>query len=152
MNEGQAERARRYPSPEEIERAARAFELSACKLTVREIAAKMGTSRGTAHRLITRGMRFYLKDHGAEDTKRQILGRLNAMLEAILPKALEGDEGAIDRVLKIDKRLAELYGLDAPKDVRVEWIPADGVADELARLRALRAARHDAIPAESRVS
>lgn len=140
MDVEQAARRRRLPSPEDIERSARAFELSASKQTYRQIAERMDVSLGTVHNLVKRGMRFYLADHGAEDTKRAILGRLNAMLEALMPKALDGDEGAIDRVLKIDKRLAELYGLDAPKTIKIQPIRADTIDSELERLKAMEAA------------
>lgn len=119
---------RRLPTQEEIERCARAFELWAGKVTYDQIAEKMGCSKSSAHRLVTRGMRFYLRDHGAEETKTEILGRINLLIDTLMPKALAGDEGAIDRVLKLDKRLADLLGLDPPRQVRVGWVP-DEVMD-----------------------
>lgn len=53
----------------------------------------------------------------ANDIRQMELERLNDMLKALYGKATrrDPDYGAIDRVLKIMRRRAELLGLDAPQ-------------------------------------
>jgi len=56
-----------------------------------------------------------LTEQDAEEVRRLEIQRLDAMLLGLWPKARAGHEGAVDRVLKISQRRAELLGLDAPK-------------------------------------
>jgi hypothetical protein len=50
----------------------------------------------------------------AEALRKLEVGRLDWMLERLKPKLEEGDEKAVDTALRISKRRASLYGLDAP--------------------------------------
>lgn len=50
-----------------------------------------------------------------EDVRQLELERLNTMLTGLWTRARDGDAAAIDRVIKIQQRRAELLGLDAPK-------------------------------------
>jgi hypothetical protein len=51
----------------------------------------------------------------AETVRDMELRRLDRMLRGLWPDAVEGDTQAIDRVLKIMARRADLLGLDAPE-------------------------------------
>lgn len=52
------------------------------------------------------------------DSHRQLqLKRMELMLEGVWDEATEGNQGAIDAVLKIMDRQAKLLGLDRPKEV-----------------------------------
>jgi len=57
----------------------------------------------------------------AEDIRQMELERLNDMLNALYDEAtgIDPDHGAIDRVLKIMKRRADLLGLDAPQKQQI---------------------------------
>jgi TolA-binding protein len=51
----------------------------------------------------------------AESVREIELRRLDRMLRGLWPDAVQGDTQAIDRVLRIMKRRADLLGLDAPE-------------------------------------
>ncbi len=73
----------------------------------------------------------------AENLRQLELERLDAMLTAIWPQALNGYLGAIDRVLKIIERRSKLLGLEnAGQDNEVQtvaWAPL--TAEQEARIR-----------------
>jgi len=125
-------------STEDIERDGRALRLYSQRLPYREIASQLGVSVGGAHKMVHRGMLRFLKDNGAEEVKADILARTDLALSAIMPAVEKGDPTAIDRMLKLDKQLRDLFGLDAPKTKRHEWIDANSleaqIADAAARL------------------
>lgn len=64
------------------------------------------------------------RTEGAEEVRRLELERLDRMLMGLWTQAIKGQQGAIDRVLKIMKRRANLLGIDAPK--RTELTGKDG--------------------------
>lgn len=49
----------------------------------------------------------------AEDIRQIVTIRMDAMVEALWPKALRGNVSAIDRVTRIDERRCKLWGVDA---------------------------------------
>jgi hypothetical protein len=56
----------------------------------------------------------------ADEVRKLEVDRLDRLLGGIWEKAVAGDGEAIDRVLRIMKRRAELLGLDAPKNLKME--------------------------------
>ena len=107
-------------------------------LTYREIAEALNVSLGT----VAGDFRAILKawqKHYEGDMDRWVkvqLRRLDVMLNALWSKAKDGDETAIDRVLKIMERQARLLGLDAPTDVNLQvGGRLDITADDLAAAR-----------------
>ncbi len=53
----------------------------------------------------------------ADEVRNLELERLDTLLLALWPQARQGNQGAIDRVLRIMERRAKLLGLDAPTKV-----------------------------------
>jgi DNA-binding transcriptional regulator LsrR (DeoR family) len=129
-------RWRRWPTAEDIERDAQALALHAERVGYREIAERLGVSLGTAHNMVRRAMRAYLADHGAEEVRADILARSDLVLQAVMPKAAQGDPQAIDRMLRLDRQLRDLYGLDKPKTLKHEFLDRNSVDAELQALAA----------------
>lgn len=102
-----------------LESRERALELRLRGLTFDRIGADMKISRQAAHQLVVRAMKDAREqvDQAADDLRAVEVSRLDALLAGLWPKALKGDPGSIDRVLKIAERRAKLLGLDAPQRV-----------------------------------
>jgi hypothetical protein len=99
------------------ERAEEALRLRKAGLTFRQIGARMGFTEQRAHHLVSQELaRLNAKRaESAAAVTRLELERLDALLAAVWPKALEGDLPCIDRVLAVLARRARLLGLDAEK-------------------------------------
>lgn len=89
----------------------RALNMKLGGATEREIAEKLGVGKSTAHRYLADAL-AELKREPAELVIDQELRRLDKMLMALWPKAIRGEEKAIDRVLKLMDRRAKYYALD----------------------------------------
>ena len=82
-------------------------------LGYREIADTMGISLTTAYRLVQGGMQEIIREP-AEQMLTIETDRLDKLLAAQLPSALQGDPRAAETALKIMARIDRLYGLDQP--------------------------------------
>jgi DNA-binding CsgD family transcriptional regulator len=85
-------------------------------LTHREIAAQLGVAPATAYRRVHHALEE-INQHNAEEAGmlRDLEAlRLDDLQSAIWRQALDGDGGAINRILAIMTRRAKLFGLDAP--------------------------------------
>jgi hypothetical protein len=99
------------PSAEVIELESKVLELRRAGVHPTEIARQLHISKATVYARIKGGLTRTLKEPAAEvrDLEADRLDRLQA---AIWPKALRGDLRAVDRVIRISERRAELLGLD----------------------------------------
>jgi len=91
-----------------------ALRIAGC--SYKEIAEQLGLSCGGAHKTV---MRVLEKDAAktAEDAERlrqMELMRLDRMLLGLWTQAKAGNQGAVDRVLRIMERRSKYLGLDAP--------------------------------------
>lgn len=103
------------------ERELRALELRKAGLTYLQIAQQLGITEQGAHKAVMRTLKRLnerIMEQAAE-VRRLELERLDAMLLSLWPQARKGNLGAIDRVLRIMQRRADLLGLDAPKGIDV---------------------------------
>lgn len=88
----------------------------------------------------------------AEEVRTLEVARLDAMLLALWPQVKQGNQGAIEKALKVEERRAKLLGLDAPAKIA----PTDptgedeysGLSDEelTRRLRAILGDTYEASP------
>ena len=125
---------RRQPTVEELVRDAEFLALKAQGLTYPQIAQLKGCGLGTAHRRVSAAMKTYLQDRGAEQIKTEMLARLDAMVAMLMPRVLNGDLQAVDRLLKVEQRMATLIGTDAPKVIKVQPVPVATIDDEIRAL------------------
>lgn len=109
-----------------LEHQRQAIELRRAGRGYADIAAALGISTTTAHRIVTAGLKEVREHIAAEaaELKAEEVSRLDGMLAGLWTDARKGHLGAIDRVLKIMERRAKLLGLDSP--VKVAPTTTDG--------------------------
>ncbi|MGK5171831.1 hypothetical protein [Geodermatophilus sp. CPCC 205761] len=116
------------------ERAAQALELHLAGAGYDRIAAVLGyANRGGAYKAVQAALAARPAAPEHSEVIAVELARLDALLTGLWPKARRGDVQAVDRVLKIDERRAELRAL-VPRPAPA----ADSPADPLDELRARR--------------
>jgi hypothetical protein len=101
------------------ERQRQALELRRAGASYRSIAQQLGCSLGNAWKSVRAGIKKTLQEP-ADEVRRLENDRLDRLQFILWQRALEGNLHAIDRVLKIMKRRAELNGLDAPKQLALQ--------------------------------
>ena len=97
-----------------------ALELRKAGASYDQIGKQLRITKQSAHALVAgalKDMREKTEDD-ALDVIRLELERLDAMLLGMWDEARRGKLDAIDRVLRLMKRRAELLGLDAPESVQ----------------------------------
>ena len=101
------------------ERRVQALELRKAGASYRAIGSKLGTSEAQAHRDVAHELgRLAAEAHDlAADVRTLELERLDVLTLALWKDAKAGNQGAIDRVLKVMERRAKLMGIDAPTKV-----------------------------------
>lgn len=126
MRQGQGESK---SGPDKIglaERRAKALELRKAGASYEQIADKLGYSnRGNAYRDVDRE----IKAITAEPAKQVLtleLERLDAMLMGLWSGARSGNQGAVDRVVRIMDRRARYLGLDATLGQMTDTSAVDG--------------------------
>ena len=104
-----------------------------------DIGTALGISTAGAYKSVMRALELLAEktNENAEHVRDIELQRLDAMLKALWPRVLSGDEKAIDRVLRIMDRRARYLGLDAPerRDVTSGGEKLHDLADIIAALR-----------------
>ena len=91
-----------------------ALRLRSLGHTYREIGERTGVNTSTAYRRVQNAL--YAIPADEVDSLRKLEGeRLDALQLAIWETAVDGDLRAVDRVLSIMKRRAQLFGLDVPR-------------------------------------
>ena len=100
-----------------VERAKQALELRKGGASFPEIARALGYSGPAgAYQAVMSALRKTLKEP-AEEVRTLEVARLDAMLLALWPQVRQGNQGAIDKALKVEERRAKLLGLDAPAKI-----------------------------------
>lgn len=123
MSEHERQRVVNFPDPPaEGTRQRLALDLRIARKTYSEIAAEMGVAIQTAHEYVHAAIERMSADEVRHaDVARQMhLLRLDALLAAQWPRAMQGDVTAAVTCLRIMEREAKLLGLDAPVKVDVE--------------------------------
>lgn len=148
----QRRRTRKKRTPKQIARTLtievrrqKAFELKRDGWTYREIAKRLGVSVAIIHRDIN-DLLDELTETTQELAKKERaaqLGRLDVVVKVLMPKVRKGDYDAIHRLERIEKRRAELLGLDAPTKVQTQHSLGDVTLDDIDELRKAAAANAD---------
>ena len=126
-----------------LERQRQALELRKAGVPYATIAERLGyASTGGAHKAVASALKKTLAEP-ADDLRRLEVERLDALLSALWRQAKEGNQGAVDRCIRIMERRAKLLGLDAPtkQDITsggeklkayIGWTPEQWAAEEKA--------------------
>jgi|GEM_PF-3856280 len=114
-------------------RQAKALELRISGASYRTIAQTLGYGGPSgAHKSVVAGIKKMLQEP-SETCKRLELTRLDKLLAAFWQKAMNGDELAADRVLKVMERRARLLGIDQPVDMN--FLVKDLTAKEATKMQ-----------------
>jgi hypothetical protein len=116
------------------ERERQAVELRNARMTYQDIADRVGYSGPGAAREAV--LRCYQRDivQNVEEIRNTELATLDAMAQALYPKARRGDEKAVEALLKVMKeRRKYIGGLEVPAqmDVTVEHTDSDTFSKQL---------------------
>lgn len=104
-----------FTREQRIELRRRAWELRLAGLTQQQIGAKLGVSQSIVSRMLARARQDATEaaqSIAATATTEQV-ARLDRMLTALWEKVRNGNERAVETVLRIEERRARLLGLDA---------------------------------------
>lgn len=102
------------------ERRKQALQLRLAGASYDEIASRLGYSdRGSAWRSVMAALKATLQEP-ADELRKLELERLDRLLLGVWGQAAKGNQGAVDRALRIMERRAKLLGLDAPTKVQQE--------------------------------
>ncbi len=117
-----------------------ALELRKGGASYREIGKHLGVSEAQAHRDVCRALEALNKvtETEAEVVRTLELARLDAMLMPMLRQAKQGNQGAVDRVLRIMERRAKMLGSDKAQKLEVtdkDGTPLLPIAEIVAALR-----------------
>ncbi len=98
------------------DREVEALNLRKSGATYDQIGKTLGITTQGAYKAIIRSLQRLNEKNteGTEELRRLEVERLDRMLAAIWGQVLNGNQGAIDRALRIGERRAKLLGLDAP--------------------------------------
>lgn len=112
-------------SASRLQAAAREREVLALRMagaTYVQIAEKLGITPSGAYRVAARVLERLKAEANeqAEELRQVEADRLDALQLAVWPLATRGNLGAVDRVLRIMARRADLLGLDAPARAPVD--------------------------------
>jgi hypothetical protein len=99
------------------ERRLKALQLRMAGVPYRSIAAQLDVSLAQAHEDVQRELEVLAEKSQAEaaHVRTLELERLDAMTMALWQQARQGNQGAVDRVLRVMERRSRLLGLDAPE-------------------------------------
>ena len=136
----------KQPDPEVIDREVKVLELRRAGLTWQNIAKEVGYADPTgAYAAYKRAVKRVLQEP-ADEVRQQELDRLDRLQVAVWPRAMKGDDRAINTILRLMERRAKLLGLDAAQKVQAEVTTFDGHRDidaEIERiLEVIRGADH----------
>lgn len=130
--------ARVKHKPETVEKMRKALELRRGGATYPQIAELMGCAVSGAFQMVQDALRETLQEP-ADEVRHIELERLDLMLRALLPRALNQDDKGQARcaemVLKLMDRRAAYLGLDAPVRKILEVVTQEHLEEAIANFR-----------------
>lgn len=109
------------------ERERRALELRKQGMTYDKIAQELGfANRSSARDCVQRCLARTVREP-ADEVRQLECERLDALLQALWPRAMEGNTRSVEVALQVMDRRARLLGLDMPERKVVEVLTADVV-------------------------
>ena len=111
------------------EKELRVLELRRAGFTFQRIAEEVGYKQASgAQRALERIMARNIPQ-APNEFRWQELDRLDRMQVALWPRAMKGDDRAINTIIRLMERRAGYLGLDAPKLIQAEVVNYDGTRD-----------------------
>jgi len=111
------------------EKELRVLELRRAGFTFQRIAEEVGYKQASgAQRALERIMARNIPQ-APNEYRWQELDRLDRMQVALWPRAMKGDDRAINTIIRLMERRAGYLGIDAPKLIQAEVVNYDGTRD-----------------------
>jgi len=111
---------KKAPSPEILEKEIKIIELRRAGVTWERICSEVGFKNASgSYKMYQRAAERWVRPH-LEEYRDMMMDRLERMHQAVWVRAKEGDMRAIDTVLRIMDREANLLHLDAPVKIQTE--------------------------------
>ena len=108
------------PSPELVDKEIKVLELRRAGLTWQRIAEETGYADHTgAYAAYKRAIRRTTQEP-ADELRELEIDRVDRLQLALWPKAMKGDTNAINTIIRLMQRRADLLGLDAPKTTKLD--------------------------------
>ena len=107
-----------------LDRQLKALELRKAGVSYEDIAKALGWAHKNGAWYAVKHAIALVKREPAQALITLEAERLDKMQQALWAKAIKGDYGAVDRIIKLMERRARLLGLDAPESVELSG--ADG--------------------------
>jgi hypothetical protein len=108
---------------------AKVLDLRRAGFTFQRIAEEVGYNQASgAQRAYNRIMARHIPQ-APEEHRQQELDRLDRMQVALWPRAMKGDDKAINTIIRLMERRARLVGIDAPQRIQAEVVNYDGNRD-----------------------
>jgi hypothetical protein len=108
---------------------AKVLDLRRAGFTFQRIAEEVGYNQASgAQRAYNRIMARNIPQ-APEEHRQQELDRLDRMQVALWPRAMKGDDKAINTIIRLMERRARLVGIDAPTRIQAEVVNYDGNRD-----------------------
>jgi hypothetical protein len=108
-----------------VERQRAALELRKAGKSYEAIAQELGYGGpSSAHNAVKAALRKTLQEP-ADDLRALEVARMDAMLDGLWPKVLDGNPRAVEVAIKVLERRARLLGLDAPQKINIEQVIAE---------------------------
>lgn len=101
------------------ERRAKAIQLRRMGYSMGRIAERLGMSKSSVHKTITKAIDSLQKDieQDAERARAQELDRIDELQSYLWLNASKGNTQAVEKIIKLMERRHKLLGLDAPNKV-----------------------------------
>ena len=117
------------PEDELLAKELKVLDLRRAGFTFMRIAEETGYKQASgAQRAYLRIMER-TKPQAVEEHRWQELDRLDRMQVALWPRAMKGDDKAINTIVRLMERRARLVGMDAPTRIQAEVVNYDGNRD-----------------------
>lgn len=131
---------RRAAEVERAERLAMMLTYRKAGLPITEIATKMGVNKSTVSRALKKAIPALYAEEAHEHVAIE-LARLESVYRKVYPLAMQGNMGAVDRLIKLSESKRRLLGLDRPArlEVGMPEVDLDAAAREIMEAAAAQA-------------
>jgi hypothetical protein len=107
----------------------RVLDLRRAGFTFQRIAEETGYKQASGAQRAYERIMARDKPLAPEEHRWQELDRLDRMQVALWPRAMKGDDRAINTIVRLMERRARLVGIDAPQRIQAEVVNYDGTRD-----------------------
>jgi len=105
------------------------LDLRRAGFTFMRIAEETGYKQASGAQRAYKRIMDRTKPQAVEEHRWQELDRLDRMQVALWPRAMKGDDKAINTIVRLMERRARLVGIDAPTRIQAEVVNYDGTRD-----------------------